>query len=145
MSSQIFDEFHAAMTAATRGNVSVYPINPRGLDPEGTGLAFLEQMMNFRALAEATGGRALTNSNSFDVFFERIVRENSSYYLLGYTSTNERRDVAVSGPDVESRTVHADLQPAIAAVAAVVGRGEAEHVIRAVLADEALEEHVEAV
>lgn len=90
--SLVFDEFHAAMTAATRGSVSVYPINPRGLDPEGTGLAFLEQMMNFRALAEATGGRALTNSNSFDVFFERLVRENSTYYVLGFTSSNDRRD-----------------------------------------------------
>jgi VWFA-related protein len=90
--SMVFDEFHAAMTAATRGNVSIYPINPRGLDPEGTGTDFLDQMTSFRALAEATGGRALTNSNSFDQFFERIVRENSSYYVLGFTSTNEKRD-----------------------------------------------------
>jgi VWFA-related protein len=90
--SLAFDEFHAAMTAATRGNVSVYPINPRGLDPEGTGMEFLDQMMNFRALAEATGGRALTNSNTFDVFFERLVRENSTYYVLGFTSSNDRRD-----------------------------------------------------
>ena len=90
--SLVFDAFHAAMTAATRGNVSVYPINPRGLDPEGTGAEFLDQMANFRALAEATGGRALTNSNSFDQFFERIVRENSSYYMLGFAPTNEKRD-----------------------------------------------------
>jgi VWFA-related protein len=90
--SLVFDAFHAAMTAATRGNVSVYPINPRGLDPEGTGAEFLDQMANFRALSEATGGRALTNSNSFDQFFERIVRENSSYYMLGFAPTNERRD-----------------------------------------------------
>ena len=108
--SLVFDEFHAAMTAATRGSVSVYPINPRGLDPEGTGMAFLDQMMNFRALAEATGGRALTNSNSFDVFFDRLVRENSTYYVLGFTSSNDRRDgryrrlqVRVTRPGLEVR------------------------------------------
>ena len=108
--SLVFDEFHAAMTAATRGNVSVYPINPRGLDPEGTGMEFLDQMMNFRVLAEATGGRALTNSNSFDVFFERLVRENSTYYVLGFTSSNDRRDgryrrlqVRVKRPGLEVR------------------------------------------
>jgi hypothetical protein len=32
------------------------------------------------------------NSNSFEEAFERIVRENSTYYVLGFTSTNDRRD-----------------------------------------------------
>jgi hypothetical protein len=32
------------------------------------------------------------NRNDFDGAFERVVRENSSYYMLGYYSTNERRD-----------------------------------------------------
>jgi hypothetical protein len=43
-------------------------------------------------LADATGGFSLVNSNGFNAAFERIVRENSTYYLLGYTSSNDRRD-----------------------------------------------------
>src|SRR5947208_9801646 len=35
-------------------------------------------------LAEQTGGLALVNSNDFGGGFERIVRDNSSYYVLGY-------------------------------------------------------------
>ena len=98
-----FDDLHAAMTAATRGNVSIYPIDPRGLSPEGglgdaevapaaPGASGLQRAQELRVLAEATGGFALVNSNSFDQAFTRIVRENSAYYVLGYTSTNDRRD-----------------------------------------------------
>jgi VWFA-related protein len=98
-----FDDLHAAMTAATRGNVSIYPIDPRGLSPEGglgdatvapeaPGTAGLQRVQELRVLADATGGFAVVNSNSFDQAFTRIVRENSAYYVLGFTSTNERRD-----------------------------------------------------
>jgi hypothetical protein len=52
----------------------------------------MESRQSFRALADVTGGFALVNSNSFDAAFTRIVQENSSYYVLGFTSTNERRD-----------------------------------------------------
>ena len=30
--------------------------------------------------------------NDFETAFQRIVDDNSSYYMLGYYSTNERRD-----------------------------------------------------
>ena len=39
-----------------------------------------------------TGGVALVHSNEFEQAFNRIVEEASSYYLLGYTSSNTRRD-----------------------------------------------------
>ena len=98
-----FDDLHAAVTAATRGNVSIYPIDPRGLTtdggtadsetaPETAGAAGLARLQELRALAEATGGFAVANTNTFDDAFTRIVRENSSYYVLGFTSTDERRD-----------------------------------------------------
>jgi VWFA-related protein len=101
--SLAFDDLHAAVTAATRGNVSIYPIDPRGLSadggvgdsetaPEPAGPAGLARLQELRALAEATGGFAVVNSNRFDDAFTRIVRENSSYYVLGFTSTNDRRD-----------------------------------------------------
>ncbi len=97
------EELHWALTAATRSNVTVYPIDPRGLTAEGgfgdsegppeiDRAGDMDSRQNVRAIAEATGGFALVNSNSFEATFDRIVRENSSYYVLGYSSTNDRRD-----------------------------------------------------
>lgn len=100
--STALEDLHGAITAATRGNVSIYPIDPAGLTPSGditdevapapSGTAGLSRIQDLRALAESTGGFALVNSNSVDEAFTRIVRENSTYYVLGFTSTNDRRD-----------------------------------------------------
>ena len=104
------EDMHHAITAATRNNVVIYPIDPRGLsedgglaesetgpstDPDarlGASFARLEARQSLTALAAATGGFALSNSNSFENAFDRIVQENSTYYVLGFSSTNERRD-----------------------------------------------------
>jgi hypothetical protein len=97
------EDLHRAITMATRNNVVIYPIDPRGLTQDGSlaetetaptrdVLASLETRQSLTALAAATGGFALNNSNSFDNAFDRIVQENSAYYVLGFSSTNERRD-----------------------------------------------------
>ena len=44
-------------------------------------------MQDLRALAETTGGFAIVNTNSFNDGFTRVVRENSSYYILGFSTT----------------------------------------------------------
>jgi VWFA-related protein len=100
------------VSAASRSNVQIYSVDPRGLtsmaqeDIEIGGLAAgaynlgpkqLAQELqtsqeNLRILAEETGGVAFVGRNNFDAAFDRIVQENSSYYVLGYYSTNERRD-----------------------------------------------------
>lgn len=100
------------VSAASRSNVQIYPIDPRGLtsladeDIEIGGLAAggynlgprqLSQELhtsqqNLRLLAEETGGVAFVGRNDFDEAFDRIVQENSSYYVLGYYSTNDKRD-----------------------------------------------------
>ena len=103
-----------AIAAATRANVNIYAIDPRGLtmaggdaieltglppDAEslGLGVASLQdelrdQQQSLRTLAEETGGFASVSSNDFTGAFRRIVDENSSYYVLGYYATNEKRD-----------------------------------------------------
>jgi VWFA-related protein len=79
---------HAAMTAATRGNIAVYPIHPGGVENSAT----LEEAMELRSLGAATGGFSHVNSNNFGDTFSRIVRENSTYYMLGFNSGQTRDD-----------------------------------------------------
>jgi hypothetical protein len=47
---------------------------------------------SLRVLSEETGGFAVVNQNDFATAFQRIVDDNSAYYVMGYYSTNERRD-----------------------------------------------------
>lgn len=106
--SSVLLDTHDAIAAATRGNVSIYAIDPRGLTTgeselievsSTVGNANLQAMQqelrlsqdSLRVLAAATGGFAAVNRNDFDNVFERIVAENSSYYLLGYYASNNRR------------------------------------------------------
>jgi VWFA-related protein len=86
-----------AMRAATRNNVAIYPIDPIGLtaDPNAPGRPAsrdMKRLAALRGIAADTGGEAVINTNNFSPAFERIVRANSSYYLLGYRPTVEHRD-----------------------------------------------------
>jgi hypothetical protein len=47
---------------------------------------------NLRAIADQTGGFATVNQHDLSKGFGRIVDENSSYYLLGFTAAAGRRD-----------------------------------------------------
>jgi VWFA-related protein len=109
--SAVLGDTREAIAAATRGNVIIYGLDPRGLTTgsedliavsttfpdQGVGLASLQSELrlsqdSLRVLAAETGGFAALNQNDLNAAFDRIVRENSTYYLLGYYSTNERRD-----------------------------------------------------
>jgi VWFA-related protein len=99
-----------ATQAAVRADTSIYAIDPIGLTAiSATGadnannrgglraiargnLSSMLRSEPLRAIADDTGGFAVVNTNSFDEAFSRIVRENSTYYLLGYYSTNDRQD-----------------------------------------------------
>jgi VWFA-related protein len=88
---------HAAIAAATRGNVTIYPIDPRGATTETTAAesfdtSSLDARADLAAIADVTGGFALTGSNNYMNAFERLVRENSSYYTIGFPSEHDRRD-----------------------------------------------------
>lgn len=129
--STVLNEAREAIAAATRGNVSVYTVDPRGLTalgdeaieiaalPDdtqlGLGPSSLQQELrlaqdSLRVLADETGGFAALNSNDFSQAFQRIVQDSSSYYVLGYYPTNDRRDgrfrkidVRVSRPGLRVR------------------------------------------
>jgi VWFA-related protein len=107
--SAILLDTQDAIASATRGNVSIYAIDPRGLmtgaedliEVSGTvGDANGQSLQNeirlsqdsLRVLASSTGGFAAVNRNDLNGAFDRIVAENSSYYMFGYYSTNDRRD-----------------------------------------------------
>lgn len=103
------EEVRAAISAATRSNVSIYSVDPRGLsslaDEEiergesslSTGRGSSSERLrlaqdSLRILSDMTGGFAAVNSNDFAGIFDRIVRDNSTYYLLGFNPANDKRD-----------------------------------------------------
>jgi hypothetical protein len=125
----VLDEMRGAIAAATRSNVSIYTVDPRGLTlgtddaietsifgdqipntyqgdldtPSqvqtrpgiGTGNLRSELQLSqdsLRTLADETNGFAAVSSNDFASAFERIVSDNSSYYVLAYYPPSNRRD-----------------------------------------------------
>ena len=108
---------------ANRANVSFYPVYARGLAvfdaPIGpdrppalaTDSAILAARHDsLRSLAADTDGIAVVNTNQIDNALKRIVADLSSYYLLGYYSTNTKLDgrfrnitVRVRRPGVQVR------------------------------------------
>jgi hypothetical protein len=101
-----------AISAAARANVSFFAVDPRGLvgftsetielnygaDPnlgfDAKGLLadmYLSQD-SLRTLAEETGGYAAVNWNNVGGALNRIVRANSTYYVLGYYPATTPKD-----------------------------------------------------
>jgi VWFA-related protein len=102
-----------AVRAAVQANVSLYAIDPRGMlnrgwvspSVDGRGgpdvarrrSALVEPgrpsvLDGFHVLSDSTGGFGVTDTNNYHDPFDRIVRESSTYYLLAYTSTNNKLD-----------------------------------------------------
>jgi VWFA-related protein len=90
---------------ANRANVSFYPIDPRGLaafdtpigpDPPPTLTVDYARLKGRQetlyTLAVNTDGLALMNSNDLRQQMRRIADDLTSYYLLGYYSTNSKLD-----------------------------------------------------
>jgi VWFA-related protein len=98
------DDLRNVLRRTMEADVSIYSIDPRGLvatsgapaekteSQEWYSVVARGPLDGARYLAEQSGGFALLNTNSLSAGFARIVRENSSYYLLGYYSTNGRAD-----------------------------------------------------
>lgn len=79
--------------AVTRADVNIYAIDTAGLTVESAvkDRARWFAQTNLQLLAENTGGFALTNSNNYGPAFDRVVRENSSYYVLTYSPAAARQ------------------------------------------------------
>jgi VWFA-related protein len=108
-------QLRATVNAAIRSNVTIHPIDARGLvadaplgnasrpSPGGIGM-FTGQLaqaatQNFQrsqdtlyALAKDTGGNAMFDYNDLSLGIERAADSLTSYYIIGYYSTNTASD-----------------------------------------------------
>ena len=108
-------QLRAAVNAAVRSNVSLYPVDTRGLEAFAaggsatsastrgnsayTGRATQQQFDSnsqtqetLATLATDTGGRAFFDTNDFTKAYQRVQADTAIYYVLGYRSTNPRMD-----------------------------------------------------
>src|SRR5580693_7785016 len=105
----------ATTASAVRANVSIYPLDVRGLQafPPGgeaqnaslhgqsayNGNAVFNDLNSnansqetLATLAEDTGGKAFFDSNDFSGVFSQVQKDTSAYYVLGFTSSNPLKD-----------------------------------------------------
>jgi VWFA-related protein len=109
-------QLRAAVDRAVKANVSIYPVDARGLTAivpggaasqasgrggtsmfsgRGVGRQFDSQSASqdtLVSLATDTGGRAFLDTNDFAGVYTKVIADTSAYYLLGYSSTNTARD-----------------------------------------------------
>jgi VWFA-related protein len=111
--SLVRESSRAAIAAASAASVAIYAVDPRGLagmgdeavqltspsadptrglDASGLNREMLRSQTNLRRASNETGGFAVTNTDEFARAFERVVVENSAYYLLGYYPSDTPRD-----------------------------------------------------
>jgi VWFA-related protein len=108
-------ELIAATNSANRSNVSIYSVDSRGLltaTPGGdasvgasggnamfTGATVISQSQSrqdsretLATLAGDTGGRSFFDTGDFGKVFQSVQNDTSGYYLVGYYSTDAKRD-----------------------------------------------------
>src|SRR5262249_12708844 len=108
-------ELRAAINAANRAHVKIYPVDARGLQAvvpggdatrqrgRGAGMvsgadvtpqdwAMNASQDTLGSLASDTGGRAFLDSNDFMPAFDKVQRDMSAYYLIGYATSNANKD-----------------------------------------------------
>jgi VWFA-related protein len=111
--ADLVGEMQLMFETASRANVAVYSVDPRGVASEtdvlmgvtGTGGVVPVEMVTqgvreelrrqigtLRTYSEVTGGLALVGTNDFETGFRRIVEDNSAYYVLGYNLQNPKND-----------------------------------------------------
>ncbi len=97
-SSLLLDIQSKVFREATRNNVAIYTLDPRGLTnfefdvgenvtPQDDRRIVQESTDLLRVVAEQTDGRAIVNRNDPIPALQQMVRDSSAYYLMSYTST----------------------------------------------------------
>jgi len=97
--------FRDLFDQANRANVSFYTIYPRGLavfdspigprrppPPSEDARNLTSRHNSLRELAENTDGLAIVNREDIEVAMKRVVEDLTSYYLVGYYSSNTKLD-----------------------------------------------------
>jgi len=108
---------------ANRANVSFYPIDPRGLvvfdSPIGPEpplpltvdhAVLTSRHESLRTLALNTDGLVLLDNNDLDKQLGRLAADLTSYYLIGYTSTNAKLDGKFRSIKVRSKRPGIDIR-----------------------------------
>lgn len=108
-------QLQATINAAIRSNVAFYPIDARGLvasaplgdatkgSPGGSAMYsgssarsalnnFQKQQESLYTLAADTGGKALLDNSDLAMGIVQAQKDISSYYILGYSPTNDKLD-----------------------------------------------------
>jgi VWFA-related protein len=112
----LLDDMQVLYETASRANVAIYSVDPRGPvsepdvamalsgTPDGVSMNFADmartelrndvrrQVGTLRTFAEATGGIAVVGTNDFAGGYRRIVEDNSAYYVLGYHAPDVKPD-----------------------------------------------------
>ncbi len=120
-------QLRATINAAIRANVAFYTVDARGLvasaplgdatksSPGGTGMYtgssgraaqgnFQNQQETLYTLASDTGGKALLDNNELSMGIVQAQKDVSSYYIIGYYSSNDKLDGAFRKVDIKLRT-----------------------------------------
>jgi len=97
--TDLLSDLREVFTAANRANCAIYALDPRGLAAfefdidQGVGQQLDKAALDagldtLRTLADETDGRAILNSNDLVKGLRQMVKDASSYYLLGYTASS---------------------------------------------------------
>jgi VWFA-related protein len=120
-------QLRATINAAIRANVAFYTVDARGLvataplgdatktSPGGSGMYsgssaraaqgnFQGQQETLSTLAYDTGGKPLLDNNELSMGITQAQKDVSSYYIIGYYSTNEKMDGAFRKVDIKLKT-----------------------------------------
>lgn len=139
--TSLIADIRDTVAATARSNVSIYAIDPRGISTlfdEQIGVTSYADFDNpqagigptsianelrlsqdsLRQLSDQTGGFASVNTNDTVNAFDRIVRDNSTYYVLAYYPPNQKADgkfhrieVKVNRPGVTVRARRGYVNP----------------------------------
>jgi VWFA-related protein len=116
--ADLASELAAVTGAANRVNAAIYTLDPRGVvgttsladnvDIGEMRMHISKSQGSLRTLAEATGGFAVVNDNTYDAALTRIDAETSDYYILGYYASDP--DPKRRNRSVEVKTRRPDVQ-----------------------------------